>query len=138
MKLSPLILSRRENVIRWPEVNKWPYWFMWECKQKGLIKVSPYAECYSLSSLFLTIKIKTYYPVSINRKCLTKIKCNKSYFIIIMSCLRHGYPWPSLATSPYRSSPLEGLQGLHPISSHSCWICLIWSSCFCPAICGSP
>ena len=28
-----------------------------------------------------------------------------------MSCRLHGYPWPSLATSPYRSSPLAGLQG---------------------------
>ena len=31
--------------------------------------------------------------------------------IIIMSCRQHGYPWPSLATSPYYSSPLAGLQG---------------------------
>ena len=30
--------------------------------------------------------------------------------IIIMSCLQHGYPWPTLATSPYYSSPLAGLQ----------------------------
>ena len=29
--------------------------------------------------------------------------------IIIMSCRSHGYPRPSLATSPYRSSPLAGL-----------------------------
>ena len=28
-----------------------------------------------------------------------------------MLCRRHGYPWPSLATSPYRSSPMAGLQG---------------------------
>ena len=33
------------------------------------------------------------------------------YIIIIMSYLRHGYPWPSLATSPNRSSPLIDLQG---------------------------
>ena len=31
--------------------------------------------------------------------------------IIIMSCRQHGYPWPSLTTSPYYSSPLAGLQG---------------------------
>ena len=39
-----------------------------------------------------------------------------SHFIIIMmmSCRQHGYPWPSLATSPYRSSPLAGLQGYIP------------------------
>ena len=34
--------------------------------------------------------------------------------IIIMSCRWHGYPWSSLATSPYRSSPLAGLQGYIP------------------------
>ena len=34
--------------------------------------------------------------------------------LIIMSCRQHGYPWPSLATSPYRSSPLVGLQGYIP------------------------
>ena len=31
--------------------------------------------------------------------------------IIIMSCRQHGYPWPSLATSPYHSSPPAGLLG---------------------------
>ena len=31
-----------------------------------------------------------------------------------MSCRQHGYPWPSLVTSPYRSSPLVGLQGCIP------------------------
>ena len=28
---------------------------------------------------------------------------------IIMSCWQHGYPWLTLATFPYRSSPLAGL-----------------------------
>ena len=36
--------------------------------------------------------------------------------IIIMPCRYHGYPWPSLATSPYHSSPLAGLQGYIPYS----------------------
>ena len=31
-----------------------------------------------------------------------------------MSCHRHRYPRPSLATSPYRSSPLGSLQGYIP------------------------
>ena len=31
--------------------------------------------------------------------------------IIMMSCRQHGYPWPSLATSPYHSSPPAGLLG---------------------------
>ena len=32
-------------------------------------------------------------------------------YIIIMSYRQHRYPWPSLTTSPYYSSPLAGLQG---------------------------
>ena len=40
--------------------------------------------------------------------------------IIIMSCSQHGYPYSAIATSPYRSSPLADIQGLHPVSSHSC------------------
>ena len=31
--------------------------------------------------------------------------------IIIISCRKHGYPWPSLATSRYHSSLLTGFQG---------------------------
>ena len=34
--------------------------------------------------------------------------------IIIMSCHRHDYPWPSVVTSPYRSSPLVNIQGYIP------------------------
>ena len=34
--------------------------------------------------------------------------------IIIMSYCQHEYPWSSLTTSPYRSSPLAGLQGYIP------------------------
>ena len=43
--------------------------------------------------------------------------------IIIMSCRHHRYPWPSLATSPYRSSPLAGLQGYIPYP-HIAAICM--------------
>ena len=32
------------------------------------------------------------------------------FIILIKSCRQHGYPWPSLATSPYHSSPPAGLQ----------------------------
>ena len=39
---------------------------------------------------------------------------NVIIIIIIMSCRQHGYPWPSLATSPYCSSPMAGLQGYIP------------------------
>ena len=40
--------------------------------------------------------------------------------IIILSCHQHGFPWPSLATPPYRSSLPVGRSGLHPASSQSC------------------
>ena len=43
--------------------------------------------------------------------------------IIIMSCCQHGYPWPSLATSPYRSSLLAGLQGYIPYP-HIATVCM--------------
>ena len=45
------------------------------------------------------------------------------YPIIIMSCRQHGYPWPSLATSPYRSLPLAGLQGYIPYP-HIAAVCM--------------
>ena len=51
--------------------------------------------------------------------------------IIIMPCRQHGYPWPSLAISPYHSSPLAGLQG-YILCPH------IAAVCFCLAICGGP
>ena len=43
--------------------------------------------------------------------------------IIIMSCRLHGYTWPSLATSPYHSSPLAGLQGYIPYP-HIAAVCM--------------
>ena len=45
------------------------------------------------------------------------------YFIIIMSCSQHGYPWPSLATPPYSSSLLVGLQGYIP-HPHRAALCM--------------
>ena len=47
--------------------------------------------------------------------------------IIMMPWCRHGYPWPSLATSPYRSLPLAGLQGyiLYPHIAAGCMFELV-------------
>ena len=42
--------------------------------------------------------------------CSFKIIYSLTIITIIMSCRRYGYPWPSHATSPYRSSPLAGFQ----------------------------
>ena len=48
-------------------------------------------------------------------------------FIIIISCWQHGYPWPSLATPPYRSSPEVGLQdnNLYPHIAAECTFVLV-------------
>ena len=40
-----------------------------------------------------------------------QLVCICIYIIIIMSCCQHGYPWPSLATPPYRSLLLAVPQG---------------------------
>ena len=40
-----------------------------------------------------------------------------------MSCHGHEYPWPSLATSPYHSSLLAGLQGYIPYP-HIAAVCI--------------
>ena len=45
------------------------------------------------------------------------------YILIIKSCRKHGYPWHSLATSPYRSSPTAGLQGYIPYP-HIAAVCM--------------
>ena len=45
--------------------------------------------------------------------------------IIIMSCRQHRYPLPSLATSPYHSSPLVGPQGYIPYS-HIAAVCMFY------------
>ena len=44
--------------------------------------------------------------------------------IIIMSCHRYGYTWPSLATSPNRSLPLASLQGYIP-NPHVAAVCML-------------
>ena len=49
------------------------------------------------------------------------------YIIIIMSYWKYGYPWPSLASFPYRSSPQAGLLGniLYPHIIAECMFVLV-------------
>ena len=58
------------------------------------------------------------YIAMINRECSSLSLSLYIYIyiiiIIIMSCRQHGYPWPSLATSPNCSSLLAGLLGYIP------------------------
>ena len=54
--------------------------------------------------------------------------------IIMMSCRQHGYPWPSLATSPYHSSPYVGVHRSTSLMSSSlllqhCPACLVRLTC---------
>ena len=46
-----------------------------------------------------------------------------NFIIIIMSRRQRGYPWPSLATSPYHSSPPAGLQG-YILCPHIVAVCM--------------
>ena len=59
--------------------------------------------------VYIYIYIYEKYIYLYNQKLILSI-----YIYIIMLCRQHGYPWPSLATSPYRSSPLAGLQSYIP------------------------
>ena len=48
-------------------------------------------------------------------KCAINIgKTITANIVIILSCHQHGYPWPSLTTSPYHSSLPAGPQGYTP------------------------
>ena len=72
------------------------------------IYIDIYQRICKFINFFLDIKVT-------NHKLLAshENQTNNIYIIIIiiMSCRQHGYPWPSLATSPYHSSPPAGLQG---------------------------
>ena len=63
------------------------------------------------------------YPLSRGSRCILQIQPNGQLIIIIMSCRKHGYPWPSLATSPNHSPPLVGLQGYIPYP-HIAAVCM--------------
>ena len=56
-------------------------------------------------------------------QCVRKKNTYKKHIIIIMSRRQRGYPWPSLATSPYHSSPPAGLQG-YILCPHIVAVCM--------------
>ena len=62
--------------------------------------------------IYIYIYIKQWYEW--NSGDVSNIICISERIIIILSCHQHGYPWPFLATSPYRSSLLAGPQGYIP------------------------
>ena len=59
---------------------------------------------YHISNFFFKMLFIAYKPLYNIGYCYFII-----IIIIIMLCWQHGYPWPSLATFPYRSSPQAGL-----------------------------
>ena len=63
---------------------------------------------------YIYIYIYIYKFKSIPKKQKASLFFYICHHLIILSCRKHGYPWPSIATSPYRSSPLAGLQGYIP------------------------
>ena len=74
------------------------HWVLLEIDKNPLIysQIESFPNCLLLIS-FINVYIYIYIYIII--------------IIIIMSCRQHGYPWLSLTTSPYHSSPPAGLQG---------------------------
>ena len=57
------------------------------------------------------------------KRAQVHLKMLSTKCFIFMLCHQHGYPWLSLATSPYRSTPLAGLQG-YISYSHIAAVCM--------------
>ena len=103
----PLNKKRQANQER----KKERWWFglvLWHINHCGLFNAK--------FSLYIYIKYKWFVLVWFDdiSTVVGYLMSNPIYIIIIiiiMSCRQHGYPWPSLATSPYYSSPPAGLQG---------------------------
>ena len=87
-----------------------------------------------------------------NIKSFSKHQYPDPFIIIILSCHQHGYPWPSLATLPYRLSLLggphidavyrfqlvallllghvRGSMNVHHLWARPCFSCIILYICF--------
>ena len=71
--------------------------------------------------------------------CSDSFKNEITYkLIIILSCHQHGYPWPSLATPPYRSSLPVGPHGYLRILTELLYVGSSWPLCFCTAMWKGP
>ena len=87
----------------------------WSNPGKGVApSPTPWCSSYWKGNLQVTLDydmIMIYIYIYIYIGWNDKIVVLKKTIIIIMSYRQHGYPWPSLATSPNHSSPPAGLQG---------------------------
>ena len=77
----------------------------------------------SLSLLPGPLRLRVVAPERVLSMGQIELNCVLIIIIIIMSCRQHRYPWPSLATSPYHSSLLAGLQGYIPYP-HMAAVCM--------------
>ena len=87
--------------------SRYNYWYWIAILESILLYAKKGAQAY----------LKMFWTKYVYKSCIYII------IIIIMSCHEHGYPWPSLATSPYHSSPLAGLQGYFPYP-HIAAVCM--------------
>ena len=77
---------------------------------------STFITIYLILFISMHLYISLLYPVHIYLLHSVNLSIDQShsvyiYIIIMMTCRQLGYPWPSLATSLYHSSPPAGLQG---------------------------
>ena len=72
--------------------------------------ISPLVQVADKCNHFICWLSKYVYLHHLQDESNTTCASTLSFCCIIVSCRQHGYPWPSLATSLYPSSPLAGLQ----------------------------
>ena len=88
--------------------------------QRKSLYIYIYIYIYIYSRWFKTSYLCPYYAIISNSllvftfQVIPFVESPVIIIIIIMSCRQHGYPWPSLATSPNHSSPPAGLQDYIP------------------------
>ena len=92
----------------------------WKSQNRKNVYLSPYVEEPLNSKV-----IKSFVPELRSHYVFFEFRDPMYYvyiIIIIMSCRQHGYPWPSLATSPNHSSPPAGLLG-YIMCPHQAAVC---------------
>ena len=99
-----------------------------ECIDLASIREIFYNAC-NMKELFKKVKWTLRCPSWKKLANMEKFKDLTIIIIIIMSCRQHGYPWPSLATSLYHSSPPAGFLG-YILCPHIAAVCKFGSPAF--------
>ena len=101
------------------------FYIWWETSKKW----NKYNKFYIFLPLSLSLSLNIYIYRERDRESGRErdIRRDEYFIIIIMSRWWHGYPWPSLATPPYCSSPQAGLQDniLYPNIAAECMFVLV-------------